>query len=444
MKSLRSSPYATGIIIALSTPLLLGVAPIFGKQAISARRRPVQRRRRAHPDRRRPAVDRSSRCFLRKSIFIYPAGLLGCVVVGVVNGIGSLFYYSGLGLLDASLAQLLNGMYLVFAVLLSHLGGEKIDRRVMIRVALAVGALMMLTGFGSEPINWLGVGLMLGNALDVRRDGHPQPVRALRDAADDSDALHPHDDGHRRGDGLGGGRQAGQQPMLEAAFPPTAGLGITTALSRLAMFASVSVFGSLRTAIMAVARNRRRAGAGVLHARRPLKRRSGDRRGLLVVSMLLIRSTDLLPHGFNPNVMLIHDMANLQFQRIAFHRAFGKTEHDNEYGVMSTLTTAELLAIQKMLGANNKPVDPFPLNKCGGYSVDLTGFLNEQEDTNTAPKQSPSGDSDRTKQQRTDTARGHDRNSKEKRLHLPGRIIASSSDGELRQRAPSTPESSRA
>jgi drug/metabolite transporter (DMT)-like permease len=47
-----------------------------------------------------------------------PGGLLGCVVIGAVNGIGSLFYYSGLGLLDASLTQLLNGMYLVFAVLL--------------------------------------------------------------------------------------------------------------------------------------------------------------------------------------------------------------------------------------------------------------------------------------------------------------------------------------
>ena len=96
--------------------------------------------------------------------------------------------------------------------------------------------------------------------------------------------------------------------------------------------------------------------------------------GLLISSMLLIRPGDLLPRGFNPNALLVHDMANIQFQRIAFHRAFGKAEHDNEYGVMGTLTTAELKAIQRMLGANGKPVDPFPMSK-GGYSVDLTAFL---------------------------------------------------------------------
>ena len=173
--------------------------------------------------------------------------------------------------------------------------------------------------------------------------------------------------------------------LLEAAFPPIFILGITTAISRLAMFASVSVFGSLRTAIIAVGE----IGVALTLAFFVL----GDRLttvqvvgvGLLIFSMLLIRSTDLLPHGFNPNALLVHDMANVQFQRIAFHRAFGKAEHDNEYGVMSTLTTTEMLAIQKMLGANNKPVDPFPLNK-GGYSVDLSAFLPREDPTRSNGK----------------------------------------------------------
>ena len=107
--------------------------------------------------------------------------------------------------------------------------------------------------------------------------------------------------------------------------------------------------------------------------------------GLLLVSMLLIRANDLLPRGINPNALLVRDMANVQFQRIAFHRAFGKPEHDNEFGVMSTLTTTELLAIQRMLGATDKPVDPFPLSK-GGFSVDLTGFLNGEDPTQTRLK----------------------------------------------------------
>ncbi|MEP7293110.1 MAG: EamA family transporter, partial [Chloroflexota bacterium] len=164
MRLARPSPYAQGVAAAFLTPLMLGVAPIFGKQAIAQGADPFT-----------VAAVRTVIAvvllwvfyglFSRKSIFIYPAGLLGCVVIGVVNGIGSLFYYSGLGLLDASLVQLLNGTYLIFALILSHLGGEKIDRRVAVRIALAGLALILLTGFGGKPVNWLGVGLMLGSAL---------------------------------------------------------------------------------------------------------------------------------------------------------------------------------------------------------------------------------------------------------------------------------------
>src|SRR5690606_35675258 len=103
--------------------------------------------------------------FFRRFIYIYPAGLMGCVVIGAVNGIGSLFYYGGLGMLDASLAQLLNGMYLVFAVLLVRFSGERLDQRTIIRVSLSLVALLILTGAGDKPVEWLGVGLMLGNAL---------------------------------------------------------------------------------------------------------------------------------------------------------------------------------------------------------------------------------------------------------------------------------------
>ncbi|MCA9912312.1 MAG: EamA family transporter, partial [Anaerolineae bacterium] len=107
-----------GIIAALSTPLFLGVAPIFGKMAVQF----------ADPFtvaalRTMLAVSLLWIVFLlfaRRYIFIYPAGLMGCVVIGVINGIGSLFYYGGLHQLDnASLAQLINGMYLVFALMIA-------------------------------------------------------------------------------------------------------------------------------------------------------------------------------------------------------------------------------------------------------------------------------------------------------------------------------------
>lgn len=383
MKLGRPANVAPGVATALLTPVLLGVAPIFGKQAIALGADPFT-----------VAAVRTViavgllwvfyAIFLRKAIFIYPAGLLGCVVVGVVNGIGSLFYYSGLGLLDASLAQLLNGLYLVFAVLLSHLGGEKLDRRVLVRVGLACAALVILTGFGSEPINWLGVGLMLGNALMFAGTVILSQY-VLYEMPPTTATLYILS---TMGVVVVMAWAAVGRPMssnlLETAFPPLFALGVTTVLSRLAIFSSVAVFGSLRTAVTAVGE----IGVALALAFFVL----GDRLtpvqvigvGLLVFSMLLIRSTDLLPRGFNPNALLVHDMANVQFQRIAFHRAFGKAEHDNEYGVMSTITTAEMLAIQKMLGANNKPVDPFPMTK-PSYGIDLAAFLDTQDVSRVPP-----------------------------------------------------------
>ncbi len=369
----RPSRYSQGVAAAVLTPLMLGVAPIFGKQAIAQGADPFT-----------VAAVRTViavvllwgfyALFMRKSIFIYPAGLLGCVVIGVVNGIGSLFYYSGLGLLDASMVQLLNGTYLIFALILSHLGGEKIDRRVAVRIGMAALALILLTGFGGKPVNWLGVGLMLGSALmfagTVILSQHvlyemPPTTATLYILSTMAVVV------------VMAWAAVGSplpQTVLEAAFPPIFILGATTALSRLAMFASVSVFGSLRTAVIAIAEIGVALALAFLVLGERLTTLQVAGVGLLISSMLLIRPGDLLPRGFNPNALLVHDMANIQFQRIAFHRAFGKAEHDNEYGVMGTLTTAELKAIQRMLGANGKPVDPFPMSK-GGYSVDLTAFL---------------------------------------------------------------------
>src|SRR5688572_24208993 len=164
LQSKLRSYHATGLAAAVTTPLFLGVAPIFGKLAIHA-----------GADSFSVAALRTLFAvallwlvyglFFRRYIYIYPAGLLGCIVVGFINGIGSLFYYGGLGLLDASMVQLINGLYLVFAVLLTWLGGERVSRRIAIRTGLAVIALVMITGLGSKPANLLGVGLMLGSAL---------------------------------------------------------------------------------------------------------------------------------------------------------------------------------------------------------------------------------------------------------------------------------------
>lgn len=77
-------------------------------------------------------------------------------------------------------------------------------------------------------------------------------------------------------------------------------------------------------------------------------------------SLLLVRSSDLKPRNLSFTSLIVRDVASVQFQRIAFHRAFGTEEHDNEFGVMAQLTTAEMQMIQRMMGAGDKPVNPFP------------------------------------------------------------------------------------
>src|SRR5690606_36670520 len=101
----------------------------------------------------------------RRYTYIYPAGLLGCIVIGTINGIGSLFYYGGLTMLDASIVQLINGSYLAFALLLSQLTGQRASSRTLLRVLMAVVGIFMITSFSATNLNWIGIGFMLANAL---------------------------------------------------------------------------------------------------------------------------------------------------------------------------------------------------------------------------------------------------------------------------------------
>jgi drug/metabolite transporter (DMT)-like permease len=351
-----------GIAVALATPIFLGMSPIFGKLAINE-----------GADSFSVAAIRTLvavvalwvvyAIFFRKYMYIYPAGLLGCVVIGAVNGIGSLFYYGGLGVLDASLVQLLNGMYLVFALMLSRIGGQQADTRTLFRVGLAMLALTAIAGFGDGSINWTGVGLMLGSALMFAGTvilsqyvlyEMPAPTATLYILTTMAVIVTMV--------WLAIGEPLSTEVFTNS-FPYILLLGITTAVSRLAMFAGVKFLGGMQTAIMAIAE----IAVALLLAFVVLDERLAGLQwigvGLLFASMALIRQKDLLPHGYNPNALIVANMASVQFQRIAFHRAFGTFEQDNELGTMNAISTQELVAIQLMMGAETGGVDPFPIKK---------------------------------------------------------------------------------
>lgn len=368
------------IFLLFATPILLGMAPVLGKLAIEEGADPFA-----------VAAIRTILAagflwglyfiFARRFIYIYPAGLMGCVVIGVVNGIGSLFYYSGLGLLEASLVQLINGMYLAFAVLLSRVGGQKADLRTLLRVMLALIALFFLTDPGGSAVDWMGIGLMLGSALMFAGTlilsqyvlyEMPTPTATLYILTTMAVVV------------TMVWLAVGEVPeaaVFQASIWPILALGVTTALSRLAMFSGVKLMGGMQTAILALAE----IAVALLLAFIVLGEDMSQSRWIgtiiLFVGILLIRQRDLHPRGFNPNALIVANMSSVQFQRIAFHRAFGTSENDDDLGTMANITTGEMIAIQKMMGAQSGAIDPYPIGRHNGFadSEALEKLLREAE-----------------------------------------------------------------
>ncbi len=167
LKSPRLNQAQTqGIVAALLSAVVLGLAPTFGKQAINA----------GTPALSVVAV-RTLLATLslwvvfslhpagRRLFYIYPVGLWGCLTAGVVNGLGSLMYYTGLARLDASLAQMLYTLYPIFLTLFLRLEGHAVSRFTLLRLGLALLAAFLLTQRGLVQADWLGAALMVGAGL---------------------------------------------------------------------------------------------------------------------------------------------------------------------------------------------------------------------------------------------------------------------------------------
>jgi drug/metabolite transporter (DMT)-like permease len=100
--------------------------------------------------------------FYRSYLYIYPAGLLGCVFAGWINGLGSLFYYSALGRIEAGLGQLLYSFYPLFLALWFTLDNQTPSRLTLLRLGLAIPAILLLVQVDQgHTIDLVGVLLML-------------------------------------------------------------------------------------------------------------------------------------------------------------------------------------------------------------------------------------------------------------------------------------------
>ncbi len=253
----RKSPY-NGLIAALLTPVLMGSAPIFGKLAINSGLDPFTL-----------AALRTCLAaallwivyvlFFRQYIYIFPAGLLSTAVVGVVNGLGSLLYYNGLLMLNnASLAQLLNLLYVIFTVLLVRMYGQRISALSIFRAGLALLAVYLLTAgeAGSGPIYWIGVALMIGSAFTYALHVVVSQ-RAMYEMPAPTMALYA-----LTWMGVtvliariayGAFLPLAAAPALPEGWLFVAGLTAVTALSRVTLFSGVRNIGSLQTILLNVA-----------------------------------------------------------------------------------------------------------------------------------------------------------------------------------------------
>lgn len=355
-----------GLMAAIGTPLFLGMNPIFGKLAYHEGADPFT-----------VAALRTLIAvlilwvfyflFARRYLFIYPAGLMNCIAIGMVNGIGSLFYYNGLNLLDASVAQLINGMYLVFVVILTRFGGQPVGVRTVFRVVVALLGIILITGGIQGEATWLGIGLMLGNALLFagtvvmsQRALYDMPAQTVTFYVLSTMALvvtlaRIAYDLPLFADDAGGTRYDALLPIV--------GLAITTALSRLLMFIGVKGLGSLQTTLLAILE----IAASITFAFILLSESLTTIQwyGVAVLAVSLLMPTERLTPQDRSPLSYVPMLVRTRIMQAAFEKAFIEEKSDkystqeiSQYHKLlleDKLTTMELIAVEERFAETNSP-----------------------------------------------------------------------------------------
>lgn len=237
-----------GLSAALASAVFLGLSPVFGKQAINLGMSPFG------VVAIRTALAALLLFFVvlaikRDHLYIYPAGLLGCLLAGGINGLGSLFYYGALGRIDASLGQLIYSLYPFFMVIWLWLDHQPPTRLTLMRLLLIVPALYLLTRSGQTQVDLWGVIMMLiASALyalhlpinqRVLYD-MPAPTVTLYTLLAMSAVVVP----------AFLFSNATLYPSVIVAWKPLLGMTLVTFLSRLTLFLGVKHLGGLQTAIL--------------------------------------------------------------------------------------------------------------------------------------------------------------------------------------------------
>lgn len=153
-----------GIQAALSSALFLGLAPIFGKQAILFGFSPLS-----------VTATRTTLAailiviimllFQRRYFYIFPVGLIGCFLAGFINGLGSVLYYTALGRLEAGVGHILYSFYPIFIAIWHLLDRQTVTRITFLRLIISLPAVLFIVQRGDKFVDLTGAALMVGSSM---------------------------------------------------------------------------------------------------------------------------------------------------------------------------------------------------------------------------------------------------------------------------------------
>ena len=273
-----------GVRSALLSAVFLGLAPIFGKQAIILNFSPL-----AVVGFRTLSAALLLlflvAIFRRQYLYIYPAGLIGCGLAGLFNGLGSILYYSALGHINASIGQLLYSLYPLFIALIMIFDSQPPSRFTIFRIFLATIAVIFLTYTTSGTVDIIGViEMLLASALYALH--LPINQRVLYDIPAPTVTLYT------------------LIAMSLVVFPafllfdrsipananwwPVLGLTLVTFISRLLLFLGVKHLGGLQTALLGLLELLVTIGLSIVWLQETLTTTQWIGAGILITSTLLV------------------------------------------------------------------------------------------------------------------------------------------------------------
>lgn len=238
----------TGILAALSSAVFLGLTPVFGRWAILNGFSPLA-----------VVTLRTGMAaimllviiamFRPRYLYIFPVGLIGCMLAGAINGLGSLLYYMALGDLPASLGQLLYAIYPLFVAVFSILDKQTLSRLTVMRITLAaVAVFLLITNNGGLHAPLHAILMMIGAAalyaLHIPINQRvlyeiPAPTVTVYTLLAMTMVTIPFYVVFDR-----------QWPMANISWWPLIGLTVVTFISRLTLFLGIKNIGGTQTAIL--------------------------------------------------------------------------------------------------------------------------------------------------------------------------------------------------